>query len=163
GALADTPFGSDISQYLVGEADLARGRVSEALASLDRARHGLEAYGDAGGWRYPRLVAWGRGLALADRTDEGPRAVGEAAGGRQPGVRMLSAAELLAGAWVAAAEGAVTEARTTATQAARQAAGSGLLGFEVLAWQTTISFGGTEAAVRLSELASIVEGPRARL
>jgi len=68
---------------------------------------------------------------------------------------------MLARAWVAAAEGAVSQALGLAHQAARLAADAGQSAHEVLALQTAVGFGDLCAADRLVTLATEVNGPRA--
>jgi DNA-binding CsgD family transcriptional regulator len=68
---------------------------------------------------------------------------------------------MLARAWVAAAEGAVSRALVQAHQAAEVAANAGQLAHEVLALQTAVGFGDRTVAERLAELATQVDGPRA--
>ena len=67
---------------------------------------------------------------------------------------------MLARAWVAAAEGALSQALVHARQAADLAADAGQPAYEVLALQTAVGFGDRGAA-RLATLATKVDGPRA--
>lgn len=67
----------------------------------------------------------------------------------------------LAGAWVAAAEGAVSAATTRAREAAELAASQHQAAVEVLALHTAVCFGDRTVADRLAELATQVDGPRA--
>jgi DNA-binding CsgD family transcriptional regulator len=69
----------------------------------------------------------------------------------------------LARAWLAAAQGAVSEAIATTLAAAQTAADKGQFGAEVLCLQTATQLGDHSAVARLDELASMVEGPRAPL
>ncbi|MHA3024033.1 LuxR C-terminal-related transcriptional regulator [Mycobacterium sp. BMJ-28] len=64
-------------------------------------------------------------------------------------------------AWVCAAEGAVSEAVEILSTAAAQEAELGRPAWEVLLLQTATQFGDRTTAVRLTELAGVVEGPRA--
>jgi DNA-binding CsgD family transcriptional regulator len=77
--------------------------------------------------------------------------------------RMLHYEHSLARAWLAAGQGAVTEAITTMLSAAETAAAKGQFAAEVVCLQTAVQFGDHSGASRLGELASIVEGPRAKL
>lgn len=70
---------------------------------------------------------------------------------------------LLAKAWVAAARQRVTEAREFAHQAAEFARTHDQLAREVLCLQTAAQFDDTTVTNRLTELAGIVEGPRAQV
>ena len=69
---------------------------------------------------------------------------------------------LLAGAWVAAAEGGVSEAVALARQAAEVAASQHQPAVEVVALHTAVCFGDRTVADRLAQLATQVDGPRAR-
>jgi DNA-binding CsgD family transcriptional regulator len=64
-------------------------------------------------------------------------------------------------AWVAAAEGVVSEAITVAHEAAAVAARRGQLAHEMLALHTAVCFGDGSVADQLAELAAQVHGPRA--
>ena len=69
----------------------------------------------------------------------------------------------LARAWVAAGQGAVSEAITIVLSAAERAAATGRFAAEVLCLQTATQFGDRTSAPRLRELESVVEGPRVGL
>jgi DNA-binding CsgD family transcriptional regulator len=77
--------------------------------------------------------------------------------------RTLDYERSLARAWVAAGQGAITEAITTMLAAAETAAAKGQFAAEVVCLQTAVQFGDYSGASRLSELESIVEGPRVKL
>ena len=64
-------------------------------------------------------------------------------------------------AWVAAAQGAVSEAVSIALSAAETARANGQFAAEVMCLQTAAQFGDGSRAARLRELATVVEGPRA--
>ena len=66
----------------------------------------------------------------------------------------------LARAWVAAGEGAVSEAIAVLLSAAQRAAAKGQFAAEVMCLQTATQFGDRSGAPRLRELEGIVEGPR---
>ena len=73
----------------------------------------------------------------------------------------VTSTELLAEAWLAAAEMRVTEARGLARRAADFARTHDQFAREVWCLQTAVQFDDTDAAERLAELATRVEGPRA--
>jgi DNA-binding CsgD family transcriptional regulator len=77
--------------------------------------------------------------------------------------RLLDYERALARAWVAAGQGAVTEAITVVLSAAERAAAIGHFAAEVICLQTATQFGDRASAPRLRELESIVEGPRVGL
>ncbi|MEU0495791.1 helix-turn-helix transcriptional regulator [Mycobacterium sp. NPDC006124] len=104
-----------------------------------------------------------RAQALA-RTGDGDaagRALDTARAHRHPAYVFVTSTELLAEAWVAAAQMRVTEARRLAQEAARFARDHDQFAREVWCLQTAVHFDDTEAAARLAELATQVEGPRA--
>ena len=74
--------------------------------------------------------------------------------------RSLDYERSLARAWVAASQGAVSEAITILLSAAETAAASGRFAAEVICLQTATQFGDQSSAPRLHELEAIVEGPR---
>lgn len=78
-------------------------------------------------------------------------------------MKYVSWERALAQAWVAAAQGAVTEAITLATSAADKARAIGGFAVEAMCLQTATQFGHGSTAARLRELEAIVEGPRVRV
>ncbi len=79
-----------------------------------------------------------------------------------PAHAVLDPEVLLAGGWVAAAEGTISEAVALARQAAQLAASQHQPATEVVALHTAVCFGDrTVAGRRLAELATQVDGPRA--
>ena len=70
---------------------------------------------------------------------------------------------IMARAWVAASQGAVSEAITIAMATAERSRAAGKFAEEVMSLQTAAQFGDRTAAPRLRELESVVEGPRAGL
>jgi DNA-binding CsgD family transcriptional regulator len=74
--------------------------------------------------------------------------------------RSLDHEQSLARAWVAAGQGAVTEAIATLLSAADAAHDTGRFAAEVLCLQTATQFGDRTSAPRLAELDAVVEGPR---
>lgn len=80
---------------------------------------------------------------------------------RHPGWRYLHYEHTLVHAWVAAAQGAVSQAAELASNAAHVAADNGQWAAEVLCRQTAAQFGDPSGAQRLGELAAHVDGPRA--
>jgi DNA-binding CsgD family transcriptional regulator len=66
----------------------------------------------------------------------------------------------LAGAWVVACQGAISEAIRTITSAAETSRANGQFAAEVICLQTATQFGDGSNTARLHELEAIVEGPR---
>ena len=157
----DFPVGAQIGCYLMGETELARGRVASALRWLREGRAGIEPFGDTGGWRYATLVTLTRSLAIAGDLEAAKLALADLDRHRHPGLVFLDPEMFLARAWVAAAEGAITQAVKLAHDAAAVAADRGQVAHEILALHTAVCFGDRTVAERLGKLASNVDGPRA--
>ena len=148
---------------LLGQAVLAQGRVDSALRWLREARAGLDPLGDLGGWLFRCRLGLTHALAMAGEVGAAKRALAELDENRHPGFVFLEPELLLARAWVAAAEGALSQALALAHQAADVAADAGQLAYEVLALQTAVGFGDRGGADRLATLATQVDGPRVGL
>ena len=74
--------------------------------------------------------------------------------------RLLDYERSLARAWVAAGQGAVSEAITVLLSAAKRASAKGQFAAEVVCLQTAAQFGDRSGSLRLRDLEAIVEGPR---
>jgi DNA-binding CsgD family transcriptional regulator len=146
---------------VAGRAALAAGDLDSACPLLEHAAEGLsESHPTGFGYRYqiPHATA----LAIRGLTDEAA-AVLTALDDVPRRFRSLDHEMSLARAWVAASQGAVSEAINTLLSAAERAKETGRFAAEVLCLQTAAQFGDRTAAPRLRELKSIVEGPRAGL
>jgi DNA-binding CsgD family transcriptional regulator len=151
-----------LTSLLLGRAHLARGRVATAVRWLREALVGWEQY-DPAGWRYCSLIGLTQALGMAGDADGAGRALAEVTAARHPGLSVWEPEHLLATAWTAAAEGALTKAVELAGSAAREAAASGQLAVEVHALGTAARLGDGSGAGRLRTLAGLVDGPRASL
>lgn len=160
--LEDTwfPYGGLVH---VGQAQLARGQVPDALSRLQRALTALAAGHEMGGWLFRCRLGVAQALALTGDAAAARQAMTELDADRHPGLLFLTTEVTLARAWVAAAEGSLTEAVQLTRAAAADAASAGRPAYEVLAWQTAAQFGDGSGADRLLELTGIVEGPRVAL
>ena len=147
---------------MAGRAALGAGQLDAACALLEQAAVALSASGmrSAGGTAtdVPRATA----LAMRGSTGEAAAALAALDGVRRP-FRSLDYERSLARAWVAAGQGAVSEAITMLLSAAERAAAKGQFAAEVLCLQTATQFGDRSGAARLRELEAIVEGPRVGL
>jgi DNA-binding CsgD family transcriptional regulator len=156
---ADLPGGAQLlGAAVAGRAALGAGKLNAAGALLEQAALGMSDTHPLGwGYRYrvPRVMA----LAVRGFTDEAVTALAALDRMRRP-FRSLDYELSLARAWVAAAEGAVSEAIAVLLSAAQRAAGNGQFAAEVMCLQTATQFGDRSAALRLRELTEIVEGPR---
>ena len=149
------------SLVLLGQAALAKGNVDNAVRWLREAHVSLDALGDVGGWLFRCRLSLTQALAMAGEVSVATQATVELEQNRHPGFAFLEPELMLARAWVAAAEGAVSRALVHAHQAAEVAANAGQLAHEVLALQTAVGFGDRTVADRLAALATQVDGPRA--
>ena len=145
---------------VAGRAALGAGRLRDAISLLqDRV---VENYpGTANGWGYRCQISRTVALAMSGSTDEAVAALDLLEERRHLAWRYLDYERGLAHAWVAAAQGAVSEAINTALSAAETARGKGQFAAEVMCLQTAAQFGDGSRAARLRELATVVEGPRA--
>ena len=146
---------------LLGQAALAQGKVDRALRWLHEARASMDALGDMGGWLFRCRLSLTQALAMAGQVNAAKRALAELDENRHVAFAFLEPEVVLARAWVAAAEGALSQALVLARQAADIAAEAGQLAYEVLALQTAVGFGDRSATDRLATLATTMHGPRA--
>lgn len=160
--IKDVPLGAQIGCYLMGNIEFARGRVATASRWLREGRAGIERFGDAGGWRYVVLIDLTQSLAVTGDVEAAHRALADLARHRHPGLAIMDPERVLAQAWVAATDGALSQAVTLAHEAADLADGRGQLAHVVLALHTAVRFGDRSVADRLGGLARRVDGPRAQ-
>jgi DNA-binding CsgD family transcriptional regulator len=147
---------------IAGQAALCAGLLDSACALLGKAAPALSASGNAMGWGFRYHIPYATALAIRGATDEAAAVLAALDKIRRPW-RMLDYERSLARAWVAAGQGAVTEAITTMLAAAETAAAKGQFAAEVVCLQTAVQFGDHSVAPRLTELESIVEGPRVKV
>ncbi|MGD9525766.1 LuxR C-terminal-related transcriptional regulator [Pseudonocardia sp.] len=149
-----------ISRVLHGLVLLDRGRVRAAARVLREA--GAELRGMHPVWSYVSAVGLTLALGMAGEATGARQALAAAQTQRRhPALVFREPDWLLARAWVAAAEGAVAEARALAGAAATLAAAQTQPAVEVVARHTAVCFGDREQAARLAELSREVDGPRA--
>jgi DNA-binding CsgD family transcriptional regulator len=111
---------------------------------------------------FPRFhLLRAQALARSGDTDAADRALDTARAHRHPAYVYVTSTELLTESWLAAVRSRPTEARRLARQAAEFAREHDQLAREVWCLQTAVQFDDTDAAGRLAELATRVEGPRA--
>jgi DNA-binding CsgD family transcriptional regulator len=146
---------------VAGRAALGAGDLHRACQLLEQAAEGLSA-SHPGGWGYRYRIPHATALAISGSTEEAA-AVLAALDKVQRRFRALDHEQSLARAWVAAGQGAVTEAITIVLAAAERARATGRFAAEVLCLQAATQFGDRTSAPRLRELESLVEGPRAGL
>ena len=157
---ADLPGAAQLlGAAMAGRAALGAGRLDTACSLLEQAAGALSASGHAIGWGYRYQHSPHERACHAWSTDEAAAALSAIGKLRRP-FRSLDYERGLARAWVAAGQGAVSEAITILRSAAETAAASGRFAAEVICLQTATQFGDRSAASRLRELEAMVEGPR---
>jgi DNA-binding CsgD family transcriptional regulator len=146
---------------VAGRAALGAGDLRSACLLLGQAAEGLCA-SHPFGWGYRYRIPQATALAIRGSTDQAVAALAKLDQVSRR-FRSLDHELSLARAWVAAGQGAVTEAITIMLSAAERARATGRFAAEVLCLQTATQFGDRTSGTRLRELESIVEGPRAGL
>jgi DNA-binding NarL/FixJ family response regulator len=115
--------------------------------------------GDPGGISFYLFVGLTGALGMAGDATAARQTLAEVTAARHPGFILAEPDVLLAQAWVAAAEGAISEAVPLARQAAEVATSQDQPAVEVLALHTAVCFGDRTVADRLAQLATQVDGP----
>jgi DNA-binding CsgD family transcriptional regulator len=146
---------------VAGRAAIGAGDLQSASALLEYATTGLSALYPAG-WGFRYRIPLATVLAIRGLTDEAAATLA-ALDQVQRRSRSLDHEQTLARAWVAATQGAVSEAIAELLAAAQRASAKGQFAAEVLCLQTAVQFGDHTSAPRLRELESMVEGPRVGL
>jgi DNA-binding CsgD family transcriptional regulator len=146
---------------VAGRAALGAGDLHCACLLLEQAAEGLSASHPIG-WGYRYRISHATALAIGGSTAEAAAALATLDQVARR-FRSLDYERSLARAWVAAGQGAVTEAITVLLSSAERARATGRFAAEVLCLQTATQFGDHTSASRLRELAAIVEGPRVGL
>ncbi len=154
------PFGQ-IAIAVTGQAELGAGHLDKACAHLSTALQRVTAWNTATGFRYRYEILMTTALAIRGRSHEACRAQASMEADRHPGLRHLDYSRAIARGWVAAAQGAVSEAITVVREAAENAGERGQYAAEVMCLQTATQFGDTCTAARLHQLHGRVDGPRA--
>lgn len=141
-----------------GRAALGAGNLGSGGDLLERAVVGLTAT-HALGWGYRYDISRVTALAVSGSSAQATAELAALDRQHRP-FRSLAYERGLARAWVAAAQGAVSEAITCSLLEAERARGKGQFAAEVLCLQTAAQFGDRSGTDRLSELRGLVEGPR---
>lgn len=156
---ADMPGAAQLLGAAIrGKAALGAGNLPSASALLENAVVGLAAT-HALGWGYRYDISRVTALAISGSTAQATAELAALDAQHRP-FRALDYERGLARAWVAAAQGAVSEAVSICLAAAQKAAARGQFAAEVLCLQTAAQFGDRSGAPRLHELEAVVEGPR---
>ncbi len=149
------------SAPVAARAALGAGRLDAACALLEPVIDTLAASGERNGWVYRCQIPHTIALAMRGSTGDAVAALARLEQQRHPGWRYLDYEYELARAWVAACQGAVSNAIAMTLSAAGIASANGQFAAEVMCLQTAVQFGDDSSAPRLRELETIVEGPRA--
>lgn len=150
-----------LGMAVAGHAALGAGDLTTARAFLSQAADGLSV-SHATGWGYRYRLPHVTALAMSGATEEAADCLATLDTIERT-FRSMDYELCLARAWLAASQGAVTDAVSLAVSAAERAGSAGRFAAEVLCLQTAVQFGDHSGAPRLRELESIVEGPRAGL
>jgi DNA-binding CsgD family transcriptional regulator len=151
------------SAAIAGRASLGAGHLEDARTLLQPAVDLLVAAGESNGFEYryrlPTVVA----LAIQGLDDDAAAALAELDQHRHPSWHYLDYEYGIAKGWVAASQGAVSQAVGIVSSAAEIARANGQFAAEVMCLQTVTQFGDSGHVPRLRELEAMVEGPRAGL
>jgi DNA-binding CsgD family transcriptional regulator len=142
-----------------GRAALGAGDLTTACSLLQQAAAALSASGHAIGWGYRYRLPLSTALAMRGEVADAVTGFAALNDVRRP-FRTLDYERSMAHAWVAACQGAVSEATDVMLTAAERARASEQFAIELMCLQTATQFGNRSCAARLGELATIVEGPR---
>ncbi|UXA10409.1 LuxR C-terminal-related transcriptional regulator [Mycobacterium sp. SMC-8] len=160
---ADLPGAAQLlGTAIAGRAALGAGRLADARSMLGRAATLLSASGHDTGWAYRYRIPYVTALAASGEIAEAAALLELLQSQHRP-FRSLSKETATARAWVAAGQGAVSEAIDILLRAAQSAAADELFAAEVECRQLATQFGDRSCGPRLSELTTIVEGPRVRV
>jgi DNA-binding CsgD family transcriptional regulator len=157
---ADLPGAAHfLGAAVAGRAALGAGRLDTACSLLEQAVLALSALGHAIGWGYRYHLPYSTALAIRGSTGGAAAALAELDKLQRP-FRSLDYERSIARAWVAAGQGAVSEAITILLSAAERARANRQFAAEVICLQTAAQFGDHSGSPRLRGLETIVEGPR---
>jgi DNA-binding CsgD family transcriptional regulator len=155
----DVPgVGRLLGTAIVGRAALGAGRLGEARSCLQTV---VDLFtGDSNGFRYRYLIPLTTTLAMCGLTADAAATLGAVEAEHHRSYGFVDYERDLARAWVAACQGAVSEAIQIAASAAETTRANGQFAAEVVCLQTAAQFGDGSTVGRLRELEAIVEGPR---
>ena len=150
-----------VGSLALGRVALGSGQLHAAISLLTQAIETVATSSDSTGWGYRCQIPLTTALAMRGSTDEAAAWLVRLEEQRHPSWPYLEYEYAIAKAWVAAAQGAISEAIVISLDAAETARGNGQFAPEVMCLQTAAQFGERSGGPRLRELAAIVEGPRA--
>jgi DNA-binding NarL/FixJ family response regulator len=144
-----------------GMAALANGHLLTATQYLRQAFTEFSARTDGGSYHFG--ISYAEALARTGDLDAAGEVLAQVQQTRHPAHAFRESDDRLVAGWLAAARGRTSQAQAQAHEAAEFARTHGQHGREVLCLQAAIQFGDRHSADRLTELAELVEGPRAGL
>ncbi|HEY1842728.1 MAG TPA: LuxR C-terminal-related transcriptional regulator [Mycobacterium sp.] len=150
-----------VGSVAVGRVALGSGRLRAAISLLTESIETVSVDTDSNGWGYRCQIPLTTALALRGSTEEAAVRLVTLEKQRHPSWRYLDYEYAIAKAWVAAAQGAVSEAIAISLAAAETAGANGQFAPEVMCLQIATQFGDRSCGPRLRQLEAIVEGPRA--
>ncbi|HEY9302764.1 MAG TPA: helix-turn-helix transcriptional regulator, partial [Mycobacterium sp.] len=150
-----------VGSLALGRVALGSGRLHAAISLLTQSMQTVQTSTDSDGWGYRCQIPLTIALAMQGSADEAAASLATLENQRHPSWRYLDYEYAMAKAWVAAAQGAVSEAIAISLAAAETARANGQFAPEVMCLQTAAQFGERSCGPRLRELEAIVEGPRA--
>jgi DNA-binding CsgD family transcriptional regulator len=149
-----------MANVLAGTVEVGRGQLRAAVARLEETLAALSGE-TAAAWSLPaRLLLAQSYCGLGDPEAAAPL-VAELREQASRGT-MFAPAVRIAEAWLAAAEGHLSGAITTAVNAADQAATAGQSAIELMALHAAARFGDRESLQRLIDVADVIGGPLAK-
>ncbi len=140
---------TDVVTAVLGRAARGAGRPPAACSLLGAVVDALSAGDEANGWWYRCQVPLTIALAMRGLTNEAAAALAALEDRRHPSWRCLDYEYAIAKAWVAAVQGALSEAVATLLSAAETARANGQFAAEVMCLQTATQFGDHSGACRL--------------
>lgn len=155
-------WGDLCSGLLRGQVALGQGRPATAVRWCTEAVAGFAGH-DPADWTFMSSVSLAQAVSMVGDAEPARQTLADTEAAYRPSAELLLPDLFLARAWVAAAEGAVSEARSLARHSALVAGEAGQYGVEVMALHAAVCFGDRTVADRLAELAGQVDGERAPL
>ncbi|BBX47727.1 LuxR C-terminal-related transcriptional regulator [Mycobacterium cookii] len=150
-----------VGSLALGRVALGSGRLDAAISLLAQSIETATASTDSNRWRYRCQIPLTTALAMRGSIDAAAARFGALGQLCHPSWRYLDYEYAIAKAWLAAGQGAVSEAIAISLAAAETAKDNGQFAPEVMCLQTATQFGERTCGPRLRELSAIVEGPRA--
>ncbi|ACU72516.1 transcriptional regulator, LuxR family [Catenulispora acidiphila DSM 44928] len=156
-------YGYHATNYFRGATALERGQISTAIGIIRDTFAGFSEE-DPGSWAAMAALTLAQAHGAAGDPTATAAAIADLNRHYRPTTQgLIQPVVHLSSAWLAAAEGAVGKARTTAREAADCAARLGHLAVETVALHTAVRFGDRTCGPRLQALTSLVDGPRVQL